>query len=74
MSRNPALLEGNKEQVDKSEGGREPPMGGGGIQLWLNQDPTAPFTCPLLWIPTPFGIRVGGNPTAIGGGAVGYSP
>jgi len=43
------------------------------IYVWLNHGPTVPFTSPLLWIPTPFGIS-GGNPTAIGGGAAGYNP
>jgi len=43
------------------------------IYVWLNHGPTAPFMCPLLWIPTPFEIS-GGNPTAIGGGAAGYIP
>lgn len=40
------------------------------IQGWLNQGPTAPFTCPLLWIPTPFGMIEGGRPTV----AEGYNP
>lgn len=45
------------------------------IQVWLNQGPIAPFTCPLLWIPpTPLGTSEEGNPTAIGGGAAGYNP
>ena len=44
------------------------------IQVWLNQGPTAPFTWPLLWIPTPFGTIEGGSPTAIGGDAAGYNP
>jgi len=43
------------------------------IYVWLNHGPTAPFMCPLLWIPTPFEIS-GGNPTAIEGGAAGYIP
>jgi hypothetical protein len=43
------------------------------IYVWLNHGPTVPFTRPLLWIPTPFGIS-GGNPTAIGGGAAVYNP
>lgn len=42
------------------------------IQVWLNQGPTAPFMCPLPWIPMPFGMREGGIPTAIGGGGAGY--
>lgn len=77
-----SVIEGNKASLDKSEGcamlclyrQKEACCKALWIQLWLNQDPTAPFTCPLLWIPTPFGMSEGGNPTAIGGGAGGYSP
>ena len=47
MSRNPALLEGNKEQVDKSEGGREPPMGGGGDSIMVEPGSNSPIHMPI---------------------------